>query len=94
MGWSLIIIQVNFHIAILLPEENTFISRAIETLPLICEIAVPGLFNGLGIINIEAAKIITINRKIKIFLFFLINSFPLDKRKRENIKINETPSAG
>jgi hypothetical protein len=94
MGWSLIIIQVNFHIVILLLEGNTFISWVIETLPLICEITVPGLLKGVGIINKKAIIIIAISMIKKIFLFSLIKLLPLDKRKRENIKINETPSAG
>jgi len=72
MGWSLIIIPVNFQIAILLPEENTFISRVIETLPLICEIAVPGLLKGLGIINKKAIIIIAVSMIIKYF-FILFN---------------------
>ncbi|MBA7575413.1 hypothetical protein ES708_17242 [subsurface metagenome] len=93
MGWSLIIIPVNFQIAILLVKSRSCIKFTSKILLLICEIAVPGLFKEVGIIIKEAAIKIATDIIIKNFLFSWIKFFPLDKRKSKNIKSKETPNA-
>ena len=51
------------------------------------------LFKEVGIINNKITIIIAIIMIIKIFLLSLINSLPLDRKKRKKMKVNDMPSA-